>query len=204
MREELRSLARQNLVQRKTVWTGRHRDKETFWALTEQGKRLARRNGAIPSRQALYAGFVKPAELRHDAAIYPMYQKEAQRLTKEGARIQRIVLDYELKKKVYSPLAKAKSLPASEYARRQSEIAEEHGLRVINGHIVLPDLRVEYETADGSTEYIDLEVATANYHGSHASEKAAAGFRMYASPDTAERLSRALEEREIIAEIFSL
>jgi len=51
---------------------------------------------------------------------------------------------------------------------------------------------------------LDLEVATENYHGSHAAEKAAAGFRIYASQDTAARLSRALEEREITAVILSL
>jgi hypothetical protein len=133
-----------------------------------------------------------------------MYQKEAERLKKEGARIGRVVLDFELKKKVYSPLAKAKSSSPSEYVKRQAEIAQDHGLKVVNGHIVLPDLRIEYETADGQAEHLDLELATSSYHGSHASEKAAAGFRMYALSDTASRLSRVLDERGLLAEIFSL
>jgi hypothetical protein len=204
LQKELRDLLVQNLVQRKTVWTGGHREKETFWTLTQEGKRLLKRHGELPTRQALYAGFVKPAELRHDAAIYPMYQKEAERLKKEGARIGRVVLDFELKKKVYSPLAKAKSSSPSEYVKRQAEIAQDHGLKVVNGHIVLPDLRIEYETADGQAEHLDLELATSSYHGSHASEKAAAGFRMYALSDTASRLSRVLDERGLLAEIFSL
>jgi len=204
MRHELRSLALEKLIQRKTVWTGQHRDEETFWTLTQEGKRLLKRESDLPSRQALYSGFVKPAELRHDAAIYAMFQKEAERLGKDGARIERVVLDFELKKKAYSPLAKAKALPPLEYQKRQAEIAQENGLKVVNGHIVLPDLRIEYETDDGRSEHVDLELATSSYHGSHASEKAAAGLRMYASSDTAGRLSRALDERGVIAEIFSL
>ncbi len=36
---------------------------------------------------------------------------------------------------------------------------------------------------------MDLEVASGSYHGSHAAEKAAAGFRIYATQDTAARLT---------------
>jgi len=204
MRQDLRSLAAQGLVQRKSVWTGRDGETDTFWTLTKTGKRLIQRLYPVPKGQAIYTGFVKPAELRHDAAIYRMYHLEAARIEKEGGRIRRVVLDYELKKKAYSPLAKAKALSPAEYVKRQEEIAREHGLKVVNRHIVLPDLRIEYEDRHGVSAQIDLEVASESYHGSHAAEKAAAGFRIYASADTAARLSRALEEREITAEILSL
>jgi hypothetical protein len=203
MREELRALAQQRLVQKKTVWTGRDHEKETFWALTKEGKTYLRRHDPTPG-QAIYAGFVKPAELRHDAAIYVMYHREAARIAADHGRISRVVLDYELKKSAYSPLAKAKALPPAEYAKRQAEIAEAHGLRVVNGHIVLPDLRIEYETEDGRAQRVDLELATSSYHGSHAAEKAAAGLKMYAAPETAARLTAVLEEREITAEILWL
>lgn len=204
MQRDLRHLVAQNLVQTKTAWTGRDRETETYVALTEAGKRLLKREHVGPRSQALYTGFVKPAELRHDAAIYPMFSREAARIDKEGGRIRRVVLDYELKKKVYSPLAKAKALPRDQYRARQAEIAKENGLKVVNGHIVLPDLRIEYEDRHGVAAQLDLEVASESYHGSHAAEKAAAGFRIYASPETAARLSHALEEREITAEILSL
>jgi hypothetical protein len=204
MRADLRSLAAQGLVEGKTVWTGRDRETDTFFALTKPGKKLLKSLHAGPSDQSIYTGFVKPAELRHDAAIYRMFHREAAKIEQEGGRIRRVVLDFELKKKAYSPLAKAKALPPAEYARRQAEIAREHGLKVVNGHITLPDLRIEYQDRHGVGAQIDLELASENYHGSHAATKASAGFRIYASPETAGRLSRALEEREITAEIFSL
>src|SRR5882724_7196426 len=185
MLEDLRSLTAQGLVQRKSAWTGRDGETDTFWTLTKAGKRLLKRQYPVPDGQAIYGGFVKPAELRHDAAIYSVFRREAARIEKEGGRIRRVILDFELKKKAYSPLAKAKALPPAEYTRRQAEIAREHGLKVVNGHIVLPDLRIEYVDRHGVAAQLDLEVASENYHGSHAAEKAAAGFKIYASPDTA-------------------
>ncbi|MBZ5634911.1 MAG: hypothetical protein LAO55_17455 [Acidobacteriia bacterium] len=204
MGADLRSLSAQGLVAEKTVWTGRDRETDTFFTLTKPGKKLLKSLHLGPSDQAIYAGFVKPAELRHDAAIYRMFHLEAAKIEQEGGRIRRVVLDFELKKKAYSPLAKAKALAPAEYVRRQEEIARDHGLRVVNGHITLPDLRIEYEDRHGVAAQIDLEVATDSYHGSHAAGKAAAGFKIYASSETAARLSRALEEREITADILSL
>jgi len=204
LRPDLRSLQSQGLIQRKEVWTGRDREVNTFFTLTKPGKKLLKSLHVGPTNQALYAGFVKPAELRHDAAVYPMFNREASKIEQDGGKIRRVVLDFELKKKVYSPLAKAKALGTAEYTRRQAEIAREHGLKVVNGHITLPDLRIEYQDRHGVSAQIDLEVATENYHGSHAAGKAAAGFRIYAAAETAGKLSRALDEREITAEIFSL
>jgi len=203
-RQDLSSLAKQGLVQRKSVWAGKSGEVDEFWALTKAGKRFLKKHYPVPPGQALYTGFVKPKELRHDAAIYRVFQRESAQIEKDGGQVRRVVLDYELKKRVYSPLAKAKALPPAEYVKRQAEIAHAHGLKVINGHIVLPDLRIEYTDRSGGASQIDLEVATADYHGSHAAEKAAAGFRIYAGADTAARLSRALEEHEITAEILSL
>ena len=203
MLPDLRSLVAQGLAQRRTIWAGKHQGKIEFVALTRQGKRLLESEGK-GTGQVFYDRFVKPAEILHDSAIYRMYQAEADRIEKDGGRVRRVVLDYELKQKAYSPLAKAKALPPLDYARRQEEIARENGLKVVQGHITLPDLRIEYETAQGEQTSVDLELATAHYHGSHLSSKAEAGFKMYATQGDASHLSRVLEEREITAEIFSL
>ena len=41
---------------------------------------------------------MKSRELSHDAQLYRAYLRAAERLHGEGARIQRVVLDYELKR----------------------------------------------------------------------------------------------------------
>jgi hypothetical protein len=41
--------------------------------------------------------------------------------------------------------------------------ADAHDLPVIDGHLELPDLRIEYEDADGRIETRDVEVVTEHY-----------------------------------------
>jgi len=201
--QDLRSLKAQGLVQLRTIWAGKRQGKLEFVALTRAGKRLLESEGSTTG-QIFYDRFVKPAEILHDAAIYRMYQAERESIEKAGGTIRRVILDYELKQKAYSPLAKAKALSPLDYARRQEEIARENGLEVVQGHITLPDLRIEYDAADGQQTSVDLELATEHYRGSHLAAKAEAGFKMYATEGSAGRLSSALEERELLAEIFSL
>jgi hypothetical protein len=204
MKEDLKDLQRQGLVRCRTLWMARGGDKVKVVTLTKQGERIARKDVGA-SGQEVYSGFVKRAEIAHDTAIYRAYQVEASRIEKEGGRIGRVVLDFELKRLVYTPLAKIQpQVSRSDYRKRQAEVAKENGLKVIGGRVRLPDLRIEYETRDGQQARVDLEVASSSYHGSHAAIKAAAGFKIYGSPETASRLSRNLEERDIVAEILSI
>ena len=88
------------------------RQDRSIVVLTKNGKDLLRRyhkNTESP-RQAVYAGLVKPREIAHDAAIYRLYHAEAGRIEQQGGRVKRVVLDFELKKRAYSPLAKAQKL----------------------------------------------------------------------------------------------
>ncbi len=200
MRQECRALLSQHLIQTRPLWCGRDKERLTVVTLTRQGKKLLERAGA---RGTFYAGFVKPAEAEHDTAIYRMYQAEAARITKVGGQIRRITLDYELKRKVYSPLAKERPR-SEEYKKRQAEVAAQHGLKVVRGHIQLPDLRIEYETPDGETARSDLELATHHYRGGQLASKAEAGFRFYASAEDRGRLSAVFDDHHITAEILSL
>jgi hypothetical protein len=71
---------------------------------------------------------------------------------------------------------------------------------VIEGRMVFPDVRVEYETADGEERSIDLELATQNYRAAHIRGKAAAGFRVYAQAKGG-HLAAVLDRHDLIAEI---
>jgi hypothetical protein len=106
--------------------------------------------------------------------------------------VHRVVLDYELKASIYATLAKARSLPRLAYAKRQREVAQANGLQVVGGRIPLPDLRLEYQTAEGDLTKVDLELATHHYHGAYALEKASVGFKLYADGPSASRLNARL------------
>jgi hypothetical protein len=192
------------LVERRTISVGKTRKPLPVYTLTREGKKVVKNARLDPSGQALYAGFVKPREAAHDAAIYRMFQAEAARIEAQGGRVNRVVLDFELKKKVYSELAKAHGLGALEYAERQAEIAAASGLSVVDGKIPLPDLRIEYETADGEQARIDLELATEHYHRGRLAEKARAGFKMYGFTSTSRGSRADWEGREITAGILAL
>jgi hypothetical protein len=143
-------------------------------------------------------------EARHDAAIYRLYQRENQRITQAGGKVNRVILDFELKGSINRQLANIQDLPAAEQLARRQEIAEAHGLTVVSGKIPLPDLRLEYETPDQQQTKIDLELLSGEYRSGQIAEKARAGFTLYAFAEDAVRLRPAIADPEIMQDILSL
>jgi DNA-binding MarR family transcriptional regulator len=199
--EEVNDLLRQKLLRRSVSQP----DRAVYLTLTPEGHQFLAGNGqGADNDQVFYHGFVKTRETEHDAAIYQLFQKEAGNIISSGAKVTRVILDFELKKSINRNLAGLSSLPQEEQAERKAEVAFEHGLTVVNGRIQIPDLRLEYEDQDHNPAKVDLELATGHYrHGSLAA-KSSAGFKIYASASDAVRLRRAMADPEIMQEIFSL
>jgi len=201
--QDLRNLTAQGLIQRRTL-SGT--EKEQILTVTRSAHAFLNRNRpkALAANQSLHHGFVKPREARHDAMLYRLYEKASEKIEKEGGTNLRVVLDYELKRDIYREMAKIKSLPQSEQDARREQIAQEHGLKVVDGKIPLPDLRIEYETRDHEQSRVDLELATRDYRGHHLAEKGKAGFSIYAPADDASRVRAAVQDPHLISEILSL
>jgi hypothetical protein len=202
LEEDLRHLSAQGLIEERTAWTGGRGRALVVAVLTKRGKSIVEHQAGLAPAQKVYSGFVKPAEVHHDAAIYRMYQAEAAQICRAGGEIRRVVLDYELKRNVYRPLAKAKTLPPLEYARKQADIAQQNGLKVVRGKILLPDLRIEYVTRAGQGASVDLELATEHYRTGMMRGKAEAGFKIYAPQASAAGLAAAFDP-EFAAQIFA-
>ena len=201
MEREIRRLTQQSLVSEKTVRGGRNKTIRLF-ALTKTGARVVRKSGPVPEGQALHHGFVKPREAKHDADLYRLYHAQAESIVRAGGRPTRVLLDFELKRNLNRDLA---AVPADELTHEvRKRIAERHGLAVVNGKIPVPDLRVEYDTAEMQHKHLDLELATRNYRPGALAEKAKAGFSLYALREDASGLRRVLDTHEITAEILSL
>jgi hypothetical protein len=196
MEYDIRNLAQQGLV-RQEPFEGPEASRREMLTLTKEGHRLLRANHFTSDGQSTYYGFVKPKETNHDADIYRLYQKEASRILDQGGKNLRVVLDFELKKKLNRDFA-------TFGAESRQEIASRHGLQVVGEKIPVPDLRIEYETREGEIARVDLELATEHYRPSHVAEKVRAGFSLYASRGDADRLRRVLDKRELTAEILSL
>jgi hypothetical protein len=179
---DVQRLADQGLVARTRIpIDGRPTD---VVVLTRAGKSLleahqSAREGQLPQRY--HAGLVKPRELGHDAQLYRMYQAEAARIEDEGGRITRVVLDYEWKRDYQTFLNRPERADESDPEADVRAFAAAQHLPVIDGHLELPDLRIEYETPDGRLESRDLELVTEHYSRSQLAGKAAAGFTVYRS-----------------------
>jgi len=152
----------------------RNNPKFRVLSLTKDGRRFLQHPNRVPRSQALYDGFVKPKELAHDAELYRLYQKVASEIEHKGGTVRRVVLDYELKEKLYRALSKADPAKNPEYERMC--VANRHGLKLVDGTIPIPDLRIEYETEARDIEHIDLEFATREYRSQGMASKFAPVF----------------------------
>lgn len=179
-RADIRSLTEQRLVETGSYLTGGG-ERANVACLTAAGLGLVKRHDprAFGERQRLYSRFVRPAEIPHDVLVYRAFQKERARIHAAGGRVDRVRLDHELKREVYSReyRGRVRGRPSRELKERT---AEELELPVIDGQVLFPDLRLEYEDERGVGSRVDIEVATGNYRGKHLEAKAQAGFRIYA------------------------
>lgn len=201
MEQETTNLIRQGLIEEKRVEVSLSKATRMY-TLTKTSRNLLLKSDRVARGQEIYSGFVKPKEAKHDSELYRLYQKESSRIEARGGRVRRVVLDYELKKKVNRDLmrlGREKDDPA-----RKQEVAERHGLRAVHGRIPVPDLQIEYEMSEQEIARVNLELTTGDYRPRQLAEKARAGFTMYSHGDDASRVHRILNDRELTAEILSL
>jgi hypothetical protein len=203
MDSDLRNLVRQGLLQRRGT-SALKKESQHLLTLTKQGQRFLRRNGFVAEDQKIYSGLVKPKEANHDASLYRLYQKAAGEIERNGGKVLGVQLDYELKEKLYRKLGKAQTQDDGRNQRSKIAFACELHLPVVNGKVAFPDLRIEYANQEMEISRVDLELATGHYHAEHLSEKARAGFQIYAQSEDAPGLRRVRDEREIMTAILSL
>jgi hypothetical protein len=187
-RKGLRHLEREGLMRtaplssddRAVILTDRGRD-------LLEANRHERQERTWQPRQTFYAGLRKPRELTHDSKVYRAYLRAEERLRENGGQVNRVVLDYELKRDYQRFLHernRGKKDCDGRPDRGPEEIARwarEHELPYDDGHVRFPDARIEYEDRDGRSRHEDLEVVTGHYRGAHAGAAAKSGFTCYLS-----------------------
>lgn len=177
------------------------RSKDGYVSLTKEGKGVTETHLRSNANQSVYSGIVKKRELRHDAATYDVYQKEAHKILQSGGTPKRIVLDFELKKNVNRRLAKIQTFSPAERERQRKEIADANELKIVNGKIQIPDVRIEYESREHEQCKVDLECVTGHYKSRQIAAKKAAGFKLY----NQDHRGRSAERGEdLVGEVISL
>ena len=157
--------------------------------LTERGRNLleSHRSEDRASDQTFHDGPGRVRELNHDAQLYRAYLRAAERLAEEGATIERVVLESDLKRDYQVFLQEpTRDLSDSDGrpGRDHDEVrawAEEYDLAYLDGRVQFPDLQIEYLDHDGRRDIENVEVLTPHYRGAHVAGKVRAGFTRFRS-----------------------
>jgi hypothetical protein len=93
---DLRHLRQQGLVETVRLPGSR----EHAVALTKEGRSLLEHHGDRDQthRQTFWDGLKREREREHDVQVYRAYDRAAARLAERGGRVERVVLDHELKR----------------------------------------------------------------------------------------------------------
>ncbi len=121
MEKDIRALARESLLRDKTLETSQKKTLRVV-TLTKAGHRLLKKTNQVPDDQPIYYGLMKPREVKHDADLYRLYQKEAAvngkipvpdlRVEYENPELELRHVDLELATRDYRPRAMAEKASA--------------------------------------------------------------------------------------------
>ena len=145
--------------------------------VTPQGAARAKELAATQgrSRQVTWSGLVKRSELRHDVAVYRAGMGEQAKLEARGCRVERVRIDAEIKRE----LARTQASRAAAMERRR--VADQLGLPVREGRVLVPDAQIEYRDEEGRTGRVNVEVVSEHYSKGSIAAKGAAGFSMHSA-----------------------
>jgi hypothetical protein len=202
IKNDFESLVHQGLLRQTGIADPEHGLAQVV-TLTREGHKLLLRGKVLPTSQATYHGLKKPKEAFHDAGLYRLYHKVADEVECRGGRVLRVQLDYEMKQELYGRLARASQDKSQHSETLRKEVAERYHLKVVSGKIPIPDLRIEYvKENDNEIQRRDLELATEHYRPRGLSQKARAGFQIYARHGETYRLRRIRDDRELSTAIL--
>jgi len=204
MENDVENLARQGFVRVATVSDSEHNPVQVV-TLTKEGQQFLSRGKILRPDQVTYYGLKKPKEAIHDAELYRLYHKVADEIEERGGRVLRVKLDYEMKRELYSRLARYSDDRGQIEEDLKEKIANQYHLKVVSGEIPIPDLRIEYvRENENEIQRRDLELATDHYRPRGLAQKARAGFQIYARRGDTDRLRRIRDDRELSSAIFTL
>ena len=204
MENDVESLTRQGLVKVTSISDSEHNPMQVV-TLTKEGQQFLSRGKIVRPDQVTYYGLKKPKEAIHDAELYRLYHKVADEIEERGGRVLRVKLDYEIKRELYSRIARYSDERGQLEDDLKEKIANQYNLKAVSGEIPIPDLRIEYvRQNEHEIQRRDLELATDHYRPRGLAQKARAGFQIYARRGDTDRLRRIRDDRELSAAIFTL
>jgi hypothetical protein len=155
--------------------------------LTERGRELLESHPSPDHdpRQTFHDGVARERELVHDAQLYRAYLRASERLVEQGAHIERVILEQDLRREYQMFLQepnRGRADSDGRPGRDRDDVrrwAEDHDLPHADGRVQFPDLQIEFLWPDGRRDVENVEVLTPHYRGAHAAAKVRAGFTRF-------------------------
>ena len=165
-------------------------DRETgtdLVTLTERGRELleSHRSPDHEPRQTFHDGLARERELVHDAQLYRAYLRASERLVEQGAHVERVILEQDLRREYQVFLQepnRGRADSDGRPGRDRDDVrrwAEDHDLPYADGRVQFPDFQIEFLWPDGRRDIENVEVLTPHYRGAHAAGKVRAGFTRF-------------------------
>ena len=165
-------------------------DRETgtdLVTLTAQGRELLEsyRSPGHEPWQTFHDGVARERELVHDAQLYRAYLRVSERLVEQGAHVERVILEQDLRREYQVFLQepnRGRADSDGRPARDRDDVrrwAEDHDLPFADGRVQFPDFQIESFSPDGRRDIENVEVLTPHYRGAHAAGKVSAGFTRF-------------------------
>jgi hypothetical protein len=152
-------------------------DRDGKWPEREPTGRWLGRPEREVKKPLLY-GYGRPLEAEHDRTVRDVVARVVGDIEHRGGRILAVRSELQLKRVVGRRVAEE-----SRYGflrkEKQLQIAEEFGLKVVDGRIRIPDAEIVVERATGDIERAHVEVASKHYHRQAIAVKRAAGFSVH-------------------------
>ena len=193
---DIQNLVRKGLV-RKGTFEGPEATPRELLTLTKRGHRLLRANQLVPTIKRSITASSNPGKpITMPTSISSIRKKRPDR---KGRRQEpRVILDYELKRKINRDLARFGTTA-------RNEIGQRHGLRVVRNKIPIPDMRIEYETREGEIDESESRDWLPSTTGDAASRRRSVQDSRSIRPHgEGDHLRRVLDQHELTAEILSL
>ena len=165
-------------------------DRETgtdLVTLTVRGRELLESYGSPghEPRQTFHDGVARERELVHDAQLYRAYLRVSERLVEQGAHVERVILEQDLRREYQVFLQepnRGRADSDGRPARDRDDVrrwADDHDLPFADGRVQFPDFQIESLSPDGRRDIENVEVLTPHYRGAHAAGKVSAGFTRF-------------------------
>ena len=155
-KQNIKHRVNSGLMEQKTAYPHKDWKPLDVLVLTREGERVLAGHQPLGEQQRFHSGLVKPKELAHDAAIYPAYLEAAKAIEKAGGKVERVVLDYELKSHINSEMNRGGAVSGEAKDERRALLAKELDLKIVDGKLPLPDLRIEYLDENGERHHEDI------------------------------------------------